>query len=272
MSRKIRYSGYSFASTLTPAQILGVNYFDNWRAEDLSLSNGDPITTWVSVGNNGATMSFQSGAEATYLTNRLNGYPSASFNGSTDWMRVIGSTAMYNFLHYSGGHIIYVYQINTGGTYRLLNNINNNSTSTPGFVDLLQNSSGNVRILTFGKDNTTGVGSYVFFRDENPSTLTFNEFSVISKQHEPLATTNPPRLEMTLNWGSNLISTSSGGAPSNTNAGSDLTFGRRAIGSTNHYFDGELVEILIANNVLTSQQKTDLQTFYNNKYGTPPIP
>lgn len=272
MSRKITYYNYSRVGLLTPAQILGANYYDNWRAQDLVLSNGDPITSWTSVGNNAAVMTFGSGQEATYLTNRLNGYPSAQFNGTTDWMQVLGSTGMYNFLHYGGGHIIYVFKSNTGVTSRLLNNINNNGTSTPGFVDLFQDNSGNFRVLTFGVDNTTGTSSYILFRDENPSTLNFNEWNVISKTHDPLNPTASDTLDMTLNWGTSLGSTSSVGTPVNTNAGANLIFGNRAIGGNNQYFDGELVEILIADTIPTPTQLADLETYYNATYGTFPIP
>ena len=54
------------------------------------------------------------------------------------------------------------------------------------------------------------------------------------------------------------------------NAFTDLTLGKRP--SINDMFlKGQIVEVPIANTIITPQQQTDLQNFYNFKYGTFPI-
>jgi hypothetical protein len=53
-----------------------------WKADSLSLSDGDPVTSWTDSSGNGKTMA--TGVAPSYQTNELNGLPIVRFDGTDD--------------------------------------------------------------------------------------------------------------------------------------------------------------------------------------------
>jgi hypothetical protein len=59
-------------------------------------------------------------------------------------------------------------------------------------------------------------------------------------------------------------------AVSSSNASDNLTLGKQST-TNGFYFKGQIVEVLIANTIMTSGQQLDLQNYYIFKYGAFPI-
>lgn len=60
----------------------------NWcKADALSLSNNDPVSSWTDSSGNGFHLSNTLTARPTFLTNQINSLPAVSFDGSNDFLR-----------------------------------------------------------------------------------------------------------------------------------------------------------------------------------------
>lgn len=70
----------SVVSTFSPSDIAGLKVW--LKADALSLSNNDPVTTWTdSSGTGNSLTQGTAGAKPTYKTNIFNGQPAISFDG-----------------------------------------------------------------------------------------------------------------------------------------------------------------------------------------------
>jgi hypothetical protein len=60
----------------------------NWsKADALSLSNNDPVSSWTDSSGNGFHLANTLTARPTYMTGQINSLPAVSFDGSNDFLR-----------------------------------------------------------------------------------------------------------------------------------------------------------------------------------------
>jgi len=267
MSRKIRYSGYSFASILTPAQILGANYYDHWQPSGLTGVNGDPILTWLSDGLNAATFTFGVGQRPTVLGAAINGYKAASFNGTTDYGQVLASTGMYNFMHDgSGGTIYAILRFNNllnGEVYVLFQNL----TSASGVGITLYNDSRTTKTNAIQSGVRNGSSSISFQESNN-----FWSSGQFDSMTHKLDVGNPTPLDRCIsiiNGGSEIKTNTQSGSPSLLNATGNLIIGSTNTGAG--LAEMEVAEIIIADTITTPTQDSQMDLYLQNKYGTFPI-
>jgi hypothetical protein len=268
MSRKIRYSGYSFDSLLTPATIFGANLYDWWRPEEITADNGDPQSTWVSQGVNGATFQAGSGQEPTVIDNAIGTHKALSFNGTTDFMEVPLSTGMYNFLHNALGFIYMVFRINPASSstlYPLLSNSGGGSGNIGIWFGHENRSTQNKAIRTVVARGV--VGSLVALNLTGDNYFETQEYNVLFNIFDPQNATAADRNEVLVNFSNSVKNNTQANTPSMSDASFNLRLGELV----NFYTNMNLAEIGIIDTLPTAQQLTDLQTYLENKYGTFPI-
>lgn len=79
----------SGVSVLTPDQIFGSNLKLWIKADSLSLSDGDPVTSWADLSGNSYNFS-EATNPPTYKLNIVNGKPVVRFNGTNNFMTSAG--------------------------------------------------------------------------------------------------------------------------------------------------------------------------------------
>lgn len=262
MSRKTTYYNHSFASVLTPAQIFGANYYDHWRAEDLVLSNNDLVSSWTSIGLNGADFTSSGSNRPIYLENELNTYPVVHTPGNR-WMDVNNSTAMYNFLHNGQSAVIAVAR----ETYTSNANVLLSNTVVSGGVGLF--------IL---RRNTNNQLEHLVHRGVSGSRAILNQqinvwdtqYNIIVSMLDATAIAPSDRSIMQVNGGALIQNNTENTTFSPNDSQSDLTlFARAEVRDLR--FRGDLAELLIIDTLPTTQQLNQLQAYFTNKYGTFPI-
>jgi len=85
-------------STFSPLQIAGLQFWV--AADDLVLSNNDPVTTWVDKsGNSRNAVQTTSGNKPLYKTNIINSLPAVLFDASDDYMD-FGSLSLSEYSYF----------------------------------------------------------------------------------------------------------------------------------------------------------------------------
>lgn len=269
MSRKIRYSGYSFASILTPAQILGANYYDHWRSQDLVLSDGDVVLNFTSVGLQANDLSVSTGVRAPFFrTNVFNGYPSIQNPvGGNRFMFVPSSTNKYNFLHNGRSTIIALtrnispFGLSAGvllgnskgsSDVGIFAGIRRDFASFPNTVD---------HLVTRGVAGTGSVTNRI------TNVWNQNEFQLIIITLDNTAVLPIDRSEIFMSTNSSLKNNSDSDSFPIGNADENLTLFARA-GVLDLSYEGDLLELIIADEKADNTQINNLIAWYNNKYNT----
>lgn len=270
MSRKIRYNGYSFASLLTPAQVLGANYYDDWDGADLGLTNGDPVPSWLSKGLNGATLLAGVGNEPTYESG-VYSFPTVNGDGIGDFMDVASSTAMYKFLHSNQGYIWAIFEVvgaNPNALYPIVSTggVASANVGYGLFYDDRSVASRNNAILTIIQKGTLGT-SYSLNTANN--LYTPQEISIITNKID-IPNTVADRNVFEYNYTTTSIGNSGGGSPSTANSSGNFTIFKDPTNGS-FFANVRLARLIIADTVPTSTQLADMQTYLQATYGTFPI-
>jgi hypothetical protein len=96
--------------TVLPTDFSGLGPW--WKADSLSLNDGDPVSTWLdSNTSNNATATTT--ARPTYKTNIFGSMPALLFNGTTNIMTCSGVTVFPNSIPWT---FFLVYSLNPSGT------------------------------------------------------------------------------------------------------------------------------------------------------------
>ena len=265
MSRKIRYSGYSFASILTPSQIFGANYFEDWDASQITgINNGDPISSLTSVGLNQGVLNFPLGNEATYLTNRVNGLPSLDFDGSTTYATSDFGNAgagAYDFLHFGGGAVIMVVNFKqTLGTFGVVNDILSGNDSNRGYVQLYQRIlavDSNGRMLVFNKKSGIGIGNIISRIDESDfwtHTLWQSYVQIL----DPSNATLNDRMEIFLDGGAGIKGNTDNGSQSLAGTSGTMYVGCRT--NVSGFIAAELQRLIFVDAIPTNPSQSNATT------------
>ena len=262
MSKRFTYYGGS--AILTPSQIFGANYYDHWdftNPSQLTLSGSaiDQCDSYTSA----RALTAGSSSRPTLVASQINGYSIARFT-SPQRMGVASSNNLYNFLHNSsGGAIFYILkQSVNAGANSYFNNVADSAS-----VGIYSASIGNA----INAQANRGVTSTFAFRNygavgSNP----YSQFNFIVQVFDSANTTIADRGITIVNGGTPIKNNSDTLAPSSANASFNLAFGGVSGGSINR-FEGDLVEAIIINAIPTSTQITQLQAYFENKFGTFPV-
>ena len=265
----VRTSVYNniVSSIPTPAQILGSNYRDHWRAEDLSsVGDGNDVVNWQSVGIDARTMkSFSFVTRAQYVSNFL-GFPAVQTTGNARY-KIPSSFSDYNYLHDgTGGTIIYIarHAVPTAVSVITANSI---GTADTGHLNVFRDSATNpdcVEILA-----TRNVGGTLTVRNQQNNVQNREEIFLLQSTIVNDSSASE-RSKMWLNQNSvpyqNNVATNSflsGGASH------DLSIMCRPAGDLR--WIGQIFEIIISDTAITQAQATQIQAWYNAKYGLFPI-
>jgi hypothetical protein len=198
------------------------------------LSDGDPISTWedFSTSNNDAT---QSGSNRpTYQTNEIDGKPVVRFDGSDDYFDLTSSITSIN------STVFFVYKKNgTFGTQF----VTLTSSATANEYTWLDFSDGNAYIVP-GSPNAN-----YWFAPGNKSSYT-----LISQTADATST---------LVWINGVSESLSTGGIGTSSFGFD-ELGRRQTGG--NYANGDLVEVIYYDHVLTTTGRTTVENYLMTKY------
>lgn len=93
------YLNSRYAISFTPATTLlipsGVSGLQNWfRADDLSLADNDPVSSWLDVSGNSNNLTGVLTTRPLFKTNQYNGLPCVRYDGTDDFL-IKGSNVAY---------------------------------------------------------------------------------------------------------------------------------------------------------------------------------
>lgn len=250
-------------------QIFGANLYDVFNFNDTSSVSFDgggqinSITSQVS-----ARQFTQTGAaRPTRVFDATLSKYVAVFDGATSWMGIPSSTGLYNFLHNAtGGCVIMVFKCQVLGAARRL--IGNRGTimlevASGTFIT----TSNNNQLFSIILNNAVN-GTVSFTATANNTIL--NQFQSVVSLFNASNTTLSQRGTIILDGGAAVNNNTDNATLSDTNAGYNMTLGRR-VRANDQYFNGRLVEIVIAQGIPTSTQLAQIQLKLLQDYGTLPI-
>lgn len=79
-------------SALTPASFSGLRAW--WKADSLSLSDTDPVSTWLDSSGNGRSVTGTGTTRPLYRTNQYNGLPTVRYDGSNDFLEMAATDSL----------------------------------------------------------------------------------------------------------------------------------------------------------------------------------
>lgn len=108
------------AAPFSPSDIAGLQLW--LKADSLSLSNDDPVTTWSDSSGSGNDATSSGSSRPLFKTNVFNGKPALSFDNTDDGMVVSPLSVSLPFTLF----IVYNYPTTVSGTHRAIQGINGN--------------------------------------------------------------------------------------------------------------------------------------------------
>jgi hypothetical protein len=269
INRRILFSN---GVILTPSQIFGANYYDDWDFNEPTSLNltGSLINSVASLTGSGRDFTSSGGARPTLTADATLGKNVAAFDGLASFMDVPTSTALYNFLHNAqGGCVIAVYKANSFSV-RILGNRGGFSAgdNAPGFLFPSIGSAQNDNLIIANNQQSLANAAVCQIATSN-NTITLGNYNSSIGVFDANNSTLSNRGLIQLN-GSIVQNNTASNSLTNTNAGYNLTLGRR-VRLNDIYFGGKIARLIIANATPTPTQLTQLQAYLNNYYGTFPI-
>lgn len=243
----------SISVNFVSAQVIGPGGVGNtltlklWlKADDLSLSNGNPVTNWPDASGNGNDASQGTSTnQPIFQTNVINGLPAVSFDGSNDYLTGTLGTLNAPFTLIIVGYFDHVNQ--PAGDYDYLINIGSGAANQ------------NVSMSRHASDGTNDDKYYVW----NGSAvylgpvLTGQQWLLLSAVHR----TSAPRNNLYLNGTSQTVTDYL--ANINTN-------GNYSLGSYSptgiHYLNGKIAEVIVYDYALNSAERTLVENYLAEKY------
>jgi len=195
------------------------------------------------------------------VINREAGTPAMVFNGTSHWMDIPSSTAMFNFIHNGDDATIFSVQ-------RFGNSANPNTAYV--FLDNNGTSGGNVGVTFFYDDRTSASRNdgHVTFSGAGGitilNTITPNVINLIYNKYDFDNATAANRVRGGINGSADYGNNTTTTAPSAANAAFNLTLGATG-GSKSVFLLGAVQEIIIYNTD-QSTNRTAIETNINNFY------
>lgn len=261
-------------TTLTMAKVLGPNYYDHWdagNAATMSVDVGGEVNYIDSLGLNGARLESSGINRPMRITSPILGNSVIDFEGLSEYMEVLGSTGMYNFLHDgSGGTVIIVARVDDANPDNLQVLIGNSvNTSGIGFLTTFDDRSSlsrfdSIRNFVFNGSS----GNPPIFNDTGGNAFDTQQYNSLVNIIDAANVVAADRNFITIN-GVDYANNSENNSPTLANASGNLTVGQGITGAFN--FKGQIAEIIIANAVLSPLKISQVQTILKDKYGNFPI-
>ncbi len=222
-----------------------------WVSNDLNKINGDSVITWPSrlVVNPAYTYVDSTNTRPIYKTNVLNGFPAVHFDGINDIL-----TTKTSMFHQTTPKTVFVVMKNQG-------------TTTQGIVgNMRRGESGNI---------PWGQGLELRATDTLTVVSTANGgspgFSIKTE-----VTADPMLISAVLKNAGTILRANGAQVGSNTTDNLQASYSYTTIGGSDHnakvtpdpgkYFSGDILEIVVYNVELTTQQISDTEKYFNDKY------
>ena len=250
---------YFNAGNLTWASYFGANYYDHWRAWDapsLTLT-GLLINQANSLTGSGRNMVSTGGSRPTLINDPIIGKNCFGFDGTSDYMEVLGSTGLYNFLHDgAGGTVIIVFKQVT--TPSVVGVIAGNGWGTRGFRSQYINIGGVWAVTHNGTSN--------FYINYTVPTYPLNQFHSMISTFDVAQPIAANKGSIIVNNGTASNNNATLGTPSILNAANNFTVGKAA-GLSSYFLNANVAEILIFDKVFTPTDIIVANTILTNDYG-----
>jgi hypothetical protein len=202
----------------------------------------------------------------TLKINVQNGNNVLRFNGISQFLEILNSTATFRFLHDGTQYTIFIVAkagetANPNAAYVILGN-NGTASALRGASFYYDDTSSNDDFNVFLSRGQSVV--FVVSQTQN-NTFLPNQYNLASIELKPADPTAVNRCSLTVN-GATYANNSSTGTPSTNNASLDLT-----IGQTNGflYLLGDLCEIIIYREILQTSERQTVENYLKTKWGTP---
>ncbi len=272
MSRRF-YTNNSSSSILTPSQIFGANYFEDWdfgNSGTMSLT-GALINSITSVGSNAGVMSSTGTARPALTASLINGYSAATFDGTGNFMQT-ASTSIYSFLHNATGGAVITVTKNTDAnpnSQQIIFSTQSQvqSTGTGVSVSYKDNFGDNNKILT--SIGNLALGSIPQINISANNVFTTQQWNSLVSTFDAANATLADRGSMIVNGGTAIKNNTNNGV-FGTGVHSTPTIGRRTA-AAQLFFKGNIERIIIVNVIPSTLQLTQLNAYLNFYYGTFPI-
>jgi hypothetical protein len=270
MSRRVINVGGSFLGLLNPQTIFGektYDWFDFTDNDTLELSGVriDAINS-KAIGSTRAFVS-SGGARPQVVANQINGLQVGRFDGVSEFMDIPNSTSLYNFLHNQEGGVVIMVFKGTKLPDRILGNRGGFAAPDNASGVLIGRTGGNEYASIVANNQSSLANAAVSDnRGGIGDSTKFISLINILKNDNPTAA---ERNEIILNGTESIKNNIYTNALSDTNAGFNMTLGRR-VRLNDQYFGGDVPEIIIVKGQPTEEELTKTSIYINKKYGNLP--
>ena len=226
---------------------------------DLSRKERNPIQ---SVVNNFPTLK----------TNVQNGNNVLRFNGTSQFLQILNSTATFNFMHNGTKHTVFMIvkagnSTNPNAIYTLFanNRLESNQTGTGFYYDDRSGIRNNAYLVTLYTPTHFTTGPVL--QEIIPNVFTPNTYNLITSEIDPSNAIAAQRSTTYFNITNGPFATNTDTAPpQTTNAPVNLTFGQH--GNNGAYLNGDLCEIIVYRGILQTSERQTVENYLKTKWGT----
>lgn len=273
MARLLPQIGLLSERILTPAEIFGSNLFDDWDFGDLaSITESSGLISQInSLTGSGRNFTFGSGFEPTLVSNQINGYSVARFDGVSEYGEVASSTSLYKFLHNGSGGVVFgIVKPDAGITTQqaILSNVGGSTSTTGHIVSVIDDGSTYIDRIIMSVRN--GSGTALNSSNAQSNAYTNGQFNSFMNVFDSDNATAADRIKSYVNSGSLIAINTLTNSASASNASYNLTLGKLA-GASALYFGGEVARIIIVNTIPTATQLYYFNKWVKYYYGNLPV-
>ncbi len=217
-------------------------------ANNVNLTNGTTTNNWNDASGYGHN--FNAGNGAVFNTNSVNNFPSFSFNNSSNYFEL----AYQNRLSPNSFTIFSVARVASSGTYKavLSNRDDPSGTATRGFI-------------LYSRPNTNNW-SFWTGRDTFPWQTVEGNINTAGNWSSQMLRYNGNTNEKNLSINNNNYTTASQTMTINTSRPFRIGAGRNESNTPNYYFNGNIAEIIMFDQLINDAQIIIIQNYLAAKY------
>lgn len=250
------------AAEQDPLTILGANLFAWWRA-DTGITIDTGISDWADKsGNDHNLVQGTTSAQPTFVAadSNWNNQPSVSFDGGTDNMNSDEAAGIWSFLHDGTGCSIFAgMRFASLSTNAWLGGTATGGASTTGTAMFFGTGAPDSMLYRVSK----GSSPIIINESGSASSIAVNTNYIVLFAYEEGRSGN----EFVMRYGgTDEDSGNSAAAPSASDADNTFRLSGQP-GSSSFEMNGTIPEVVIADIYPSESQLTDLDTYFNNRYG-----